>query len=174
MPELIPVLDKNDIDKKISLIADQIKSDYINHELVLVGILKGAFVFLSDLIRFIDMPLTIDFLRIASYGSETASSGNIHLTKEIEIDIQYKDVLIIEDIVDTGRSLDFIVEYLKNFNPDTVKICTLIDKRERRETAITVDYSCFKFEKGFFVGYGLDYAEKYRNLPGIYTLNFNK
>ena len=170
MVELIPVLNKDEIEKLVADVAQKISDDYKNSELVLIGVLKGAFVFMSDLIRKITIPLKIDFVAISSYGSNTVSSGKITLTRNIEIDIKNKDVLIIEDIVDTGLTLKYLVDYLKSFDPKSVKICALLDKYERRETEIKVAYPCHKIEKGFVVGYGIDYAEDYRNLPAIYHL----
>jgi len=170
MPELIPVLNKNDIDNMVARVARKISSDYQDHELILIGILKGAFVFLSDLVRHLSIPVKLDFIRVCSYGSGVSSSGNIRLIKEIEMDINNKDVLLVEDIVDTGLTLSYIIDYLKAFNPKTVKICALIDKHERRNANIKVDYACHETAKGFLVGYGLDYNEDYRNLAGIYHL----
>ena len=170
MPELIPVLNKNDIDNMVARVARKISSDYQDHELILIGILKGAFVFLSDLVRHITIPVKLDFIRACSYGSGVSSSGNIRLTKEIEMDVNNKDVLLVEDIVDTGLTLSYIIDYLKAFNPRTVKVCALIDKHERRNANIKVDYACHEAAEGFLVGYGLDYNENYRNLPCIYHL----
>ena len=170
MPELIPVLNKNDIDNMVARVARKISSDYQDRELILIGILKGAFVFLSDLVRHLTIPVKVDFIRVCSYGSDVSSSGNIRLTKEIEIDVNNKDVLIVEDIVDTGLTLSFIIDYLKTFNPKTVKICSLLDKHERRSENIKIDYACHKVAEGFLVGYGLDYNENYRNLAEIYHL----
>lgn len=170
MPEFILVLGKDEIDKRVSVVAEKISTDYWDHDLVLVGVLNGAFVFLSDLIRRISIPVKIDFLGASSYGSNTFSSGNIHLTKELEIDIREKDVLVIEDIVDTGLTLLHIIDYLKSFGPQTIKVCSLLDKRERRRADVKVDYACHVIQNGFCVGYGLDYAGDYRNLPDIYHL----
>jgi hypoxanthine phosphoribosyltransferase len=170
MPELIPVLSKNDIDKMIARVARNISSDYQNQELILIGILKGAFVFLSDLVRHLTIPVKIDFIRVRSYGSSASSSGNVRLTKEIEIDIKNKNVLLVEDIVDTGLTLSYLIDYLKTFNPNTVKICALIDKHERRDAKIKIHYACHEVTEGFLVGYGLDYNEDYRYLAGIYHL----
>lgn len=170
MPELIPVLNKNDIDKMVSRVARKISSDYQNQELILIGILKGAFVFLSDLVRHLTIPVKLDFIRVCSYGSSASSSGNIRLTKEIEIDIKNKNVLLVEDIVDTGLTLSYLIDYLKTFNPKTVKICALIDKHERRDAKIKIHYACHEVTEGFLVGYGLDYNEDYRYLAGIYHL----
>jgi len=170
MPELIPVLKKDDIKHMVVQVADRISSDYQDHELVLIGVLKGAYIFLSDLVRQMSVPVQVDFIGVSSYGSGTSSSGGIHLTKDIEIDVTNKNVLVIEDIVDTGLTLAYIVDYLKSFSPKTVKVCALIDKRERRKSKIKIDYACHRAGEGFLVGYGLDYSENYRDLPEIYRL----
>ncbi len=171
MAELIPVLNEDEIKKMVADVAQKISDDYKNSELVLIGVLKGAFVFMADLIRKITIPVKIDFVGISSYGSNTVSSGKINLTRDIETNIKNKDVLIVEDIVDTGLTLKYLIDYLKSFDPKSVKICTLLDKYERRETEIEVAYPCHRIEEGFIVGYGIDYAEDYRNLPAIYHLN---
>jgi hypoxanthine phosphoribosyltransferase len=172
MLELIPVLSKNDVDKMVTRVAHKISSDYQDQELILIGILKGAFVFLSDLVRHLTIPVKIDFIRVRSYGSSASSSGNIRLTKEIEIDINNKNVLLVEDIVDTGLTLSYLIDYLKTFHPKTVKICALINKHERRNANIKIHYACHEMTEGFLVGYGLDYNEDYRYLAGIYHLKF--
>ena len=170
MPELIPVLNKNDIDNMVTWVASKISSDYQDRELILIGVLKGAFVFLSDLVRHLSIPVKLDFIRVCSYGSGVSSSGNIRLTKEIEMDVNNKDVLLVEDIVDTGLTLSYIIDYLKSFKPKTVKVCTLLDKRQRRQANVKIDYACHIVTEGFLVGYGLDYDEDYRDLPEIYHL----
>ena len=170
MSSLIPLLTKEDIDKAVSDLARSISSDYKDCDLILVGVLKGAFIFLSDLIRQLTIPVKIDFAGLSSYGSQKSTSGSIHLTKDIEIDLKNTDVLIIEDIIDTGLSLAYLVDHIKKFNPKSIKICTLIDKRERRKTDINIDYVGHAVDKGFLVGYGLDFAEKFRNLPEVYHL----
>lgn len=171
MPELVPILNKNDLEQKVIDISNQISRDYQDGQLVLIGVLKGAFIFLADLARQLTIEnVQIDFLRAASYGSGTSSSGTIRLTKDIDIDIKGKDVLLIEDIVDTGTTLSFLIDHVKRSNPKSVKVCTLIDKRERREKNIYIEYACHVIERGFVVGYGLDYAEKYRNLPELCDL----
>lgn len=170
MPELIPVLDKNDIDNIVAQVARKISSDYQNQELVLIGVLKGAFVFLADLVRHLNIPVKVDFIGVSSYGASTSTSGNIRLTKDIETDVRNKDVLVVEDIVDTGLTLAYIVDYIKTFEPKTVRVCVFLDKYERRKTNIKVDYACHEVDKGFLVGYGLDYNEDYRNLAEIYHL----
>ncbi len=173
MAELIPVLNEDEIEKLVADIAQRISDDYKNSELVFIGVLKGAFVFMADLMRKITIPVKIDFVGISSYGSNTVSSGKINLTRNVEINIKNKDVLIIEDIVDTGLTLKYLIDYLKSFEPKSVKVCALLDKHERRETEIEVAYPCHRLEEGFIVGYGIDYAEDYRNLPAIYHLNLN-
>jgi len=170
MPEFIPVLKKDEINKLVIDVARKISSDYMDRELVLIGVLKGAFVFLSDLIRNLTIPVKIDFVGISSYGNETSSSGKIQITKSIEVNIKNKNVLVVEDIIDSGLTSAWLVDYLKSFQPETVNVCTLIDKRERRETQTQIDYTCHVVKEGFLIGYGLDYAEDYRNLPEIYHL----
>ena len=170
MPELIPVLKKSDINNMVAQVARRISSDYQDHELILIGVLKGAFVFLSDLMLNLSIPVQVDFIGVASYGSDTSSSGRINLTKAVEIDVKNKDVLVVEDIVDTGLTLSYIIDYLKSFKPKTVKICTLLDKRQRRQANVKIDYACHIVTEGFLVGYGLDYDEDYRDLPEIYHL----
>ncbi len=170
MAELIPIILPEDIQEKVSCIARQISSDYQGKDLILVGMLKGAFIFLSDLARHISIPVQIDFMRVSSYGADISSSGNITLTHPIQIDVAGKHLLLVEDIVDTGRTLAWARDYFQCLNPASVHICAFIDKHERREVDVEVDYSCFSVSEGFLVGYGLDYAENYRELPGIYHL----
>ncbi len=148
----------------------EITKTYRGRPLVLIGVLNGAFIFLADLVREIDLDLEIDFIRVASYGDATTTSGTIRLTKPPEIDLSGKDVLLVEDIVDTGTTLAWLHQYFAEHHAGSVKICALINKLERRETAVVVDYSGFQVEKGFLIGYGLDYAERFRNLPAIYSV----
>jgi len=171
MPDLTCVLDKYTIKKQISRIAKTISADYQGGELVLVGVLKGAFLFLADLARELTLErVKIDFLQASSYGADTVSSENIALKKDIDIDIRGKDVIVVEDIVDTGLTLSYLIAHLKTFDPKSVKVCAMIDKKERRKAAVHVDYVCCSVDKGFLVGYGLDYAEDFRNLPQIYHM----
>jgi hypoxanthine phosphoribosyltransferase len=170
MPELIPVLTETEIEQNIQLLAHRISEDYRNKNLVMIGVLKGAFVFLSDLMRRLTIPVEVEFIRLSSYGKSHTSSGRIDIRDDIALDLKDKDVLIVEDIVDTGLTLSTLAEHLKTFMPKSVKICALVDKLERRKTDCKVDYACHTVEGGFLVGYGLDYAEKYRNLPAIYHL----
>jgi hypoxanthine phosphoribosyltransferase len=170
MSEFIPVLTKEEIANRVAEVARAISTDYRDRDLILVGILKGAFIFLSDLVRLLSIPAKVDFMCASSYGDSTSSSGRVKLVKDVELDIQNKDVVIVEDIVDTGNTLAYLVKHLKSSGAASVRICALIDKQERRETDVTVDYACHRVEKGFLVGYGLDYAEYYRNLPEVYHL----
>lgn len=167
MPELIPILTKKAIEDHVIGIAREISHDYQGCELVMVGVLKGAFIFLSDLVRHLTIPVKIDFVRVSSYGSGTSSSGSLRLIHEVETDLKGKDVLIVEDIADTGLTLEYLADHMKSLGAKTVKICALIDKQERRQTSISIDYACCVVEKGFLVGYGLDCAENYRELPEV-------
>jgi len=173
MPDLIPVLDKETIAQKVDQIARQISSDYKDANLVLIGVLKGAFVFMADLVRCLDLKkLTIDFVCLESYGDGADSSGRIHMVKDVEVDIRNKDVLIVEDILDTGLTLEYLKKHLERSQPRSVKICVMIDKFERRKVDVQAQYVGHKVTEGFLVGYGLDYAEAYRHLPGIFHLTF--
>jgi len=158
--------------KKIASIvkglADQISKDYGDREVVLVCILKGAFMFLSDLVRHLSIPVRIDFVRLASYGAGMKTSGKIEITKDIEIPIEGKDVLIVEDIIDSGRTLVFLKERFALLNPRSIRICALLDKKARREVEIEADYLGKEVDDVFVVGYGIDFNETYRNLPEIY------
>ncbi len=168
MSKLVPAVTKDEIKNSISRIARNISSDYAGRDLVLIGVLKGAFIFLSDLVRLISIPVLIDFITVSSYGDGEKSSGKITVVQDIGIDIKGKDVLVVEDIVDTGKTLSFLLEHLKSFRAGSVKTCALLDKKECRKTGAKADYVCHAVKKCFLVGYGLDYAERYRNLPEIY------
>ncbi len=170
MPEFDLVLSREAISERVKNIAQSISTDYKDRDLVVVGVLKGAVIFLSDLLRELTIPVKVDFIGASSYGNQTSSSGSVRITKHVDIDLNNKDVLIVEDIVDTGLTLACLVDHFKATGAQSVRVCTLIDKRERRQTSIDVDYACHVVDQGFLVGYGLDYAEFYRNLPGIYHL----
>jgi hypoxanthine phosphoribosyltransferase len=161
------LLDENAIKKKIEKLGNQISQDYKGKKPILVCILRGAVIFLSDLMRSIDIPVQIDFMSLSSYGDSTQSSGVVKIRKDIDVDIVDRDVIIVEDIVDSGLTLDYIFEYLQKHNPASVKICTLLDKPEAHKTDLKLDYVGYEIENEFVVGYGLDFAEKYRNLPYI-------
>lgn len=162
------LLSRRQIASIVKGLADQISKDYQKKELVLVCILKGAFMFLSDLIRHLQVPVQIDFVRLASYGAGMQTSGRIEITKDIETPIEGKDVLIIEDIIDSGRTLQFLKNRLSLANPRSVKICALLDKKARREVEIEADYVGKEVPNVFVIGYGIDFNENYRNLPEVY------
>jgi hypoxanthine phosphoribosyltransferase len=170
--ELVQRISSEELQMRLDELAEQINQDYQGKSLIVIGVLKGAFVFLADLVRRISSPLEVDFVRLASYGVSTETSGKIQITKDIEISIKGRHVLVVEDIVDTGLTLAWYLEHLQSFNPESIKVCALIDKFERRQTSIPLDYVGIRMEKGFLVGYGLDYSEKHRNLPGICEVQF--
>ena len=170
MPEKKLILSPETIARRVRELGNAINRDYAGEPLVVVGILKGAFVFMADLVRAIELPLEIDFIRVASYGNEACSSGKFVLTKDVELSLAGKDVLLVEDIVDTGRTMACLKERFEAHTPRSVRLCALIDKKERREVPVNVDYAGFTVEEGFLVGYGLDYAEQHRHYPGIYHL----
>ena len=149
-------------------LADRISKDYDGRELVLVCILKGAFVFLSDLIRHLRIPAQVDFVLLASYGSGMKTCGKIEITKDVEISLENKDVLIIEDIIDSGRTLQFLRDRLALLNPRSIRVCALLDKKARREVEMEADYLGTEVDDLFIVGYGIDFNEHYRHLPEIY------
>lgn len=161
---------KEVIENKVWELAETISRDYQGGELIIIGVLKGAFVFMADLIRRLSISCLIDFVKLASYGAGSVSSGKIVMTKDIEISIEGKDVLIAEDIVDTGLTLSFLVNLFRKRNPRSVKVCALLDKRQRREVPFKADYVGFTIEDGFVVGYGIDFNEKFRYLPEIYII----
>lgn len=168
--KLVLLYSKEDIARKVTDLANQISKDYDGKKVILICILKGAFIFLADLIRNLRIPLKIDFVRLASYGSQTRSLGDINITKDIELSIEGKDVVVVEDIVDTGLTTSYLIERLKAKKPNSLRLCVLIEKRERREVNIEADYVGFRLEEGFIVGYGLDFDERYRHLPEIYKI----
>ena len=165
---LNPLYSQEQIASIVQHLANQISKDYQGRELVLVCILKGAFMFLSDLVRHLQIPVQVDFVRLASYGSGMKTSGKIEITKDIEIALEEKDVLIIEDIIDSGRTLQFLKDRLARRKPRSVKVCALLDKKTRREVEMEADYLGTEVDDIFIVGYGIDFNENYRHLPEIY------
>lgn len=155
---------------RIKELGEALTRNYRDRDLLLVGILKGAIPFLADLMRSIDLPLAYDTMAVSSYGASTKSSGTVRIMKDIDTSIEGRDVLIVEDIVDTGLTLQYLLEILRSRRPRSVKSCTLLDKPSRRKVAIEPDYNGFQVPDVFVVGYGLDYAEIYRNLPYIGVL----
>lgn len=164
------VLSREEITRRTVELGAAITRDYADCRLVVIGILKGAFIFTADLVRAIDLPLEIDFIRVASYGDQTCSSGKLKLTKDVELSLAGKDLLLVEDIVDTGRTVNCLKDLLMRHQPRSLRICVLIDKEERQEVAVALDYVGFTVAKGFLVGYGLDYAEQHRHYPAVYHL----
>lgn len=164
------LLSEEQIKERVKELGSQISRDFAGEELLVVGILKGAFVFLADLIRHIEIPVRVDFMDLSSYGLSTESSGEVRILKDLEQPIEGKNVLIVEDIIDSGVTLKFIKEILLRRNPRSLKICTFLDKPERRQVPVVSNYNGFTIADHFVVGYGLDYAEQYRHLPMVYIL----
>lgn len=159
------------IQRRVRELAEQISADFAGQQPIMLGVLKGCFIFLSDLVRQVDLPLEVDFVRLASYGSSATSSGRVQMVKAPELSLKGRPVVVVEDIIDTGTTLKWLREYLESMEPSSVRLCVLVDKAERREVEVEVDYIGFKVPDGFLVGYGLDFDERYRVLPGIYELN---
>ncbi|HPN97085.1 MAG TPA: hypoxanthine phosphoribosyltransferase [Syntrophorhabdaceae bacterium] len=164
---LKPLFTKEEIDCAVKRLADSIEKDFDDEEILFVCLLKGSFMFLSDLIRSIKNPSRVDFMRVSSYGSAMKSKGEITITKDLEEDIEGKNVIIVEDIIDSGLTLKVIKEMLIKRRPKTLKICALLDKKACRVVEMEGDYVGLTIDDGFVVGYGIDYAEYYRNLPNI-------
>ncbi len=165
------LLNADQIDKRIKELAKEITADYRGKKPLMVGVLKGAVVFLSDLIRHLDIPVEIDFIAVSSYGADTATSGVVQIQKDLDQSIQDKDVLIVEDIVDTGLTLDYLRRSLNSRCPKSLKVITLLDKSERRKVNYIPDYCGFNIPDRFVIGYGLDFNENYRQLPDICILD---
>jgi hypoxanthine phosphoribosyltransferase len=162
-----PLFSADAIAERVRELASQIDKDYQGRELLMIAVLKGSFLFIADLVRAIKTPVVVDFVRLARYGSATQSSGIIEVRKDLEMSIKDKDVLVVEDIVDSGLTLESLRNMLLNRQPASLRICTLIDKQAQRVTDVPVDYIGFSMEDGFIVGYGLDLDERYRDLPDI-------
>lgn len=164
------LISEEQLNERIVQLGQQITEDYKDSDLVVVGILKGANIFMSDLVRKINLPLRMDFMVVSSYGNAAVSSGVVQIVKDLDFDIEGKDILLIEDIVDTGLTLSYLTEYLNNRKARSVKICSLLTKPARREQHVDIHYLGFEVPDSFIIGYGIDYAECYRNLPYIGTL----
>ena len=162
---IVTMLSKEQIAARVHELGAQITKDYAGHNLVLVCVLKGSFVFAADLARAIDLPLRVDFLGTRSYGEDTESSGVVQITQDLSRPIDHEDVILVEDIVDTGLIVAYVIDLLRTRNPKSVKICALLHKPARARVQVQVDYLGFTIEDRFVVGYGLDHAERYRNLP---------
>ena len=160
-----------EINKKVSELGKQIAIDYKDKNLLLVSILRGGVIFLADLARNIDLPLSVDFMSISSYGINNDSTGVVRITKDLEDSIEEKDVLIVEDIIDTGLTISYLLKNLKSKNPNSLAVCTLLDRDSKRIADIEIKYYGFKIGEKYIVGYGLDYKQKFRNLESIYEMN---
>jgi len=163
------ILRRSDIQRRVKELGQRIGRDYSGKELLAVGVLNGAFVFMADLVRAIDLDLVIDFVRVASYG-RNAEAGDLRFTKDVELDVRDRHLLIVDDIADTGRTLTRLRDIFSERHAASVRICALIDKPERREVDLPLDYVGFEVKEGFLVGYGLDYAEHHRQYPEVYQL----
>ena len=162
------LISEEDVNKKISEVAAQISRDYEGREIHLICILKGGVFFTCELAKRITVPVSLDFMSVSSYGAGTVSSGVVKIIKDLDEPLDGKHVIIVEDIIDSGRTLSYLIEVLKQREPASIRLCTLLDKPERRiKKQVKVDYTCFSIPDEFVVGYGLDYAQKYRNLPYI-------
>ena len=175
MAERISVLlSEEEVDKRIKEIGEQITKDYEGKNIHLVCVLKGGVFFMCELAKRIEVPVSMDFMAISSYGADTKSSGVIKIVKDLDESITGKDVLVVEDIVDSGRTLSYLLEMLHDRGPKSLKLCTLLDKPDRRVVHVNVDYTGFQIPDEFVVGYGLDYAQKYRNLPYIGVVHLDE
>lgn len=171
---LTKLFDEHQIGTAVQRLAGEIEEDFRDQEVILVSVLKGSFMFTSDLAREMKGSVVVDFLRASSYGCDTKTSGTVTITKDLETNIEGKNVVIVEDIIDSGLTLTFIRDMLLARRPRSLKICALIDKRARREVEIEGDYIGFSMEDGFIVGYGIDYAEHYRNLKAVFVVEEEK
>jgi hypoxanthine phosphoribosyltransferase len=166
-----PIITQADMHKRIREMGSRISEDYQGKALTLVGVLKGAFAFYADLVRVVDLPLIVDFLVVSSYGTKAKTSGRVKIISDLTTDIKGRDVLLVEDIVDSGMTLSFLKKKLMARRPESLKVCALLDKPERRKSGVVLDYVGFSIPNKYVVGYGLDYQDKYRNLPYIAVLD---
>ena len=167
------LISEEDVAKKIAEMGAQISKDYEGESVYLLCILKGGVFFTTELAKHITVPVNIDFMSVSSYGGETTSSGIVRIVKDLDTPIEGKNVLIAEDIIDTGRTLAYLMEHLKQRKPKSLKLCTLLDKPDRRVSDVKVDYTGFEIPDEFVVGYGLDYDQRYRNLPYVGVIEFD-
>lgn len=173
MAEKVSVLlSEKEVDARIQAIGEQISKDYAGRQVHLICVLKGGSFFMCELAKRITVPVSLDFMSVSSYGSETKSSGVVKIVKDLDEPVVGKDVIVVEDIVDSGRTLSYLMEMLKDRGPASLKLCTLLDKPERRVVNVHVDYTGFQIPDEFVVGYGLDYDQRYRNLPYIGVIDF--
>ncbi len=166
-----PIVTQEEMRARIRELGKQITTDYMGKDLVLVGVLKGAYAFYADLARAIRIPIRVDFLMVTSYGSRAKTSGKVKMVTELTEEIKGKDVLLVEDIVDSGLTVQYLVKTLGKKKPKSIKVCTLLSKPERRTIDVTIDYEGFRIPNKYVVGYGLDFQQKYRNLPYLAVLD---
>lgn len=171
---LAPVVSSEEISRRLDELSAKINEDYRGQSLVVIGVLKGAFVFMADLVRRLSVPVELDFVRLSSYGDKSETCGSVSIGKKVEVVLKGRHVLVVEDIVDTGITLDWFLRHLRESEPKSVKVCAFIDKAERRQVDIPVDYVGLNVDRGFLVGYGMDFSEMYRNLDGIFEVCFTE
>ena len=169
-PKLHALFRHEEIEATVKRLAAEIREDYHDKYPLLIGVLKGSFMFMADLIRLLDFSLEVEFIRLSSYGRDRQSSGRIKVVQGLRSEIKDRDVLVVEDIVDTGLTTSFLLDYLRKKKPASLKLCSLTDKPSRRQVPVSIDYLGFTVPNKFLVGYGLDWDEKFRNLPDIYVL----
>jgi hypoxanthine phosphoribosyltransferase len=165
------LIEEDALARRITELADEVSSDYVDRDLLLIGVLKGAVFFMADLMRQITVPCEVDFMAISSYGGSTDSSGVVRILKDLDINIRDRDVLVVEDIIDSGLTLQYLMRNLRSREPASLEVCALMTKPARREIEIPVRYVGFEIPNRFVIGYGLDFAERYRNLPYVGVLN---
>ncbi len=166
-----PLITQKAIEKRIRELGAKITADYEGKDLLMICLLKGAYTFFADLVRNIQLPVMVDFMMVSSYGDRSASSGSISIIQDLSASIEGKDVLLVEDIIDSGLTLEYIYERLQARRPNSLKLCVLLDKAERRKHEVPMEYIGFTVPNKFIIGYGLDYQDKYRNLPYIAILD---
>ena len=166
------IYSKNQIEKRVGELAEQIAKDYADKHPYVIVVLRGAFIFAADLIRQMNIPLTIDFIGIESYGNSNKSSGVVRITKDLEDNIESKHVLVVEDIVDSGRTLSYLLDNFASRRAASIKVATLFDRPDRREVDVKIDYKGFDIPDKFVLGYGMDYSQHYRDLPYVFTLDY--
>jgi len=169
-PQLKILISRDEIAEAVNRLARQIERDYQGKQPLLIGVLKGSFVFMADLVRQIDLPLELEFIRLSSYGAARESSGEVRVVQELETSIKDRHVLVVEDIVDTGVTICFLLDYLRKKKPASLKLCALADKPSRRRVPLPIHYLGLTVPNKFIVGYGIDCDEKFRNLPDIYAM----
>jgi hypoxanthine phosphoribosyltransferase len=173
LPALEPLFSREIISQRVRALSQQISSDYTNSRPVILGVLKGAFVFLSDLARNLTVDADIDFVQVSSYGASLVSSGSCSMKKDMNIQVTGRHVLIVDDIIDTGHTAVYLLRHVRRLKPKSVKLCCLIEKQIARAHPLSIDYAAFSIQDGFVVGYGLDFDEQFRGLPDIYTVTFS-